>query len=221
MKPHLSEDSNSSPDTNRLGLRERKKRETRRRIFNAAFELFLEQGFEETTVEEIAARADVGKGTVFNYFPQKTSLLAALSDDWVSRLFEEFGPVESWTGSTKEQLERVFLFMASLGEQNPDLARLAFMEKQRLKYDTGDKCYVGREKSVQEFQDMTRSVLRSGQLTGEVRLDIDPDRAATLIEAAFHHTFLHWLLGDGSAESPGSEISAQLDIVFDGIARRS
>ena len=54
-----------------LGRRERKKLETRQRISTAAFALFVERGYEATTVEAIAERADVAKGTVFNYFPQK------------------------------------------------------------------------------------------------------------------------------------------------------
>jgi AcrR family transcriptional regulator len=56
------------------GLRERKKRETRQRISDIATALFIERGFEDVTVAEIAAAADVSKVTVFNYFPRKEQL---------------------------------------------------------------------------------------------------------------------------------------------------
>ena len=55
-------------------LRERKKRATRQAISNVATRLFLERGFDEVTVAEIAEAANVAKMTVFNYFPRKEDL---------------------------------------------------------------------------------------------------------------------------------------------------
>lgn len=60
----------------KVGLRERKKRSTRERILQAAVSLFSERGIEAATVDEIAARAEVGKGTVYNYFAAKEDMVA-------------------------------------------------------------------------------------------------------------------------------------------------
>ncbi|MFF3862555.1 TetR/AcrR family transcriptional regulator [Streptomyces sp. NPDC002209] len=57
-----------------MGLRESKKQETRQLISDCATRLFIEQGFEQTTIAEIAAAARVAKKTVTNYFARKEDL---------------------------------------------------------------------------------------------------------------------------------------------------
>lgn len=58
-----------------VGLRERKAARTREAILDAALHLFVDQGYEATTMEEIAESAEVGSSTLYRYFPTKESLL--------------------------------------------------------------------------------------------------------------------------------------------------
>ena len=60
------------------GLRQRKREASRRKILQAAAAVFRRKGFEQARMEDIARRAEVSPGTLYNYFPSKDGLLLAL-----------------------------------------------------------------------------------------------------------------------------------------------
>lgn len=69
-----------------VGLRELKRARTRTAITRAAHELFRERGFERTTVEHIARRAEVAVQTVFNHMSSKEEMFFADRIPWVERV---------------------------------------------------------------------------------------------------------------------------------------
>jgi AcrR family transcriptional regulator len=71
-----------------VGLRERKKRQTREAIAETARRLFSERGFDKVTVAEIARAADVAEKTVFNYFPTKEDLVYWRMESFEDELLE-------------------------------------------------------------------------------------------------------------------------------------
>lgn len=75
-------------DRQRLGLRERKKAKTRGLLQEHALRLFREQGYEATTIEQIADAAEVSTTTVYRYFPTKADLV--LYDDLDEQMIEAF-----------------------------------------------------------------------------------------------------------------------------------
>jgi AcrR family transcriptional regulator len=64
-----------------MGLREVKRERTRRLIADKAFELFTDHGFGRTTVEQIAAAAEVGPSTLYRYYPTKETLVLEFVED--------------------------------------------------------------------------------------------------------------------------------------------
>jgi len=73
-----------------IGLRERKKQKTRESIQRTALRLFEKQGYEETTIEQIAAAVEISPSTFFNYFPTKEDVvLYDAYDPMAIRLFLE------------------------------------------------------------------------------------------------------------------------------------
>ncbi|MFF9057625.1 TetR/AcrR family transcriptional regulator [Streptomyces sp. NPDC101213] len=112
----------SPADRPRLGLRERKKIKTREAIRSAMYALAEEQGYEATTVEQIAERAEVSPSTVFRYFPTKEDIV--LTDGYDPVLAEEVRarPAdEPWPDTVRN----VMLAAARVGaEEDPRVARL-------------------------------------------------------------------------------------------------
>jgi AcrR family transcriptional regulator len=86
LREHLEDDHHPK------GLRERKKDLMRERISNTATMMFLERGFDEVRVSDVATACDVSEKTVYNYFPTKESLLLDRGDELERQVIAAFGP---------------------------------------------------------------------------------------------------------------------------------
>jgi len=107
-----------------MGLREVKRERTRRLIADKAFELFSDNGFGRTTVEQIAAAAEVGPSTLYRYFPTKEGLVLEFVDDCLADAVDWFReqPAMDLPDGLRAVVERV---LAQL-ERNPDRIRAVY-----------------------------------------------------------------------------------------------
>jgi len=112
--------------TEGMGLRERKKMETRRRLLETATRLFSERGFDRVSVAEIADAADVSKMTVFNYFDSKEDLVFAPLEEHVgdaAQVVRDRAPGESAVAAIRRQfIEAVERHDPSVGMGDKPLA---------------------------------------------------------------------------------------------------
>lgn len=88
-----------------FGLRERKRIATRLRIIESACRLFGERGIEAVTVEEIAEAADVGKGTVYNYFGAKEDIVVGFLVDLDRKALDSMALLPAQGMSVAETLD--------------------------------------------------------------------------------------------------------------------
>ncbi len=174
------------------GLRERKKAQTRRSIQEHALKLFLSQGYENTTVEQIAAAAGVSHMTFFRHFPTKESVVE--SDDYdplIVRLIEERPPEEDPLTALQRALARG---LAAIYDTDKD----ALLVRTRLVVRT--PALRARAWENQYATEQLFSQALAARARGEVTLHTRVLAAASL--AALTTALTHWVDRDGEDHLP-------------------
>ena len=110
------------------GLRERRKQETRQAISDIATRMFVERGFEEVTIAQVADAAGVAKMTVTNYFPRKEDLVFDRAEAVVRHLADVIAaraPGESMLAAIRrDYAEAIARADVTLGLSSPGFARM-------------------------------------------------------------------------------------------------
>lgn len=176
------------PAAKRPGRRERRKRELRERILEAARGLFAAHGFEGTTVEKIAAVADVAPATFFNHFQSKQALLGILAGEVVDQLQALLDDEFARSASARERLLGVARTAGVRIDENHGVARHVVLELVRTQARPGDTApYLAR------VHDPVAAMLREGQERGEVRTDHDAGFLAEMVVGLLNVPVTRWL----------------------------
>lgn len=185
-----------------VGRRERRRLETRNRIFRAALSLFAEHGFMETTVEDITEAADVGKGTFFNYFPTKEHVLATYGAERVATVERALQKARATDQPVMDVLRELAAGVAGQAAESPALVRAI--------YAAHASCTAVRDElqvRMRTARKLLAQIFRLAQERGEVRKDLSPVVLARLIQTVFHGTMASWALNpEGTLFATAEEI---------------
>jgi len=175
-------------DAHKAGRRERKKAATRTLILDAAWELFLERGFDEVSVRAIADKADVSPTTVFAYFPHKESLAFSDEDERHQQLVAAVQNREAGT-SISAALKKHYLSeiaalasasqrkILALMEQTPALVQYA--ERMWLRHEDALIAVIAQEFGLAQPNNEIRFYVRFA-LQIQLMATRDPDPEATV-----------------------------------------
>ena len=179
-------DPSSSPIP--IGRRERRKQEVRARLYEAARALFNQQGYDATTVEQIAEAADCAPATFFNHFQNKQIVLLLMTSEVVSHLQGMLEAEFKHTGSAEQRLIGLATTAANQIAQHEDIARHVMIELVRTR---------GRPEAQTPYLDQifepVEGVLSEGQANGEVRDDHDPRFLTRMVVGMLNTAVAHWL----------------------------
>ncbi len=186
--------------SNRYGTRRQQaKEETRRIIYDTAHALFEEKGYAKTTMRELAARAGVAMGTIFQHFPDKASLVIDTFDKEMREVVER-GYATMPETSLSEQILHLFRHIFSYYAKRPQLARIVIKEVFFLEGKTASKldALVARE-----WQGLT-GLFAAAAERGEIDSRTDIQDAVTAFWGYYSVTLLFGL------RSPEFDAQAQL-----------
>jgi len=194
-----------------LPLRERNKRKVTQRIISAAVELFKSQGYQQTTMDDIAAKAEISRGTLFNYFPSKESLLLP----WAQEILDNHitPRVMTFLNTQPTTIECLRLLFTVINETilaSPDVFQ-AFMNESIRVNNSPQTASVGNG-----VQELFLHIVRYGRSRGEVRTDLPPAHLAYCV-SALQAPLLFSLLEPNQADAAALELDTVLAFITSGL----
>jgi len=171
-----------------VGRLERRKRERRLRIYDAAVELFRNQGFERTTVSQIAEAADVVPATFFNHFQNKNAVLRQMTTEVLGVIELMLASEFEAAASTRERLTGFVGLAAKRIAETRGLARDVLLELVRTESEPGKQ-----PPYVERIHEPFAAMLREGQERGDVRLDRDAAFLAEMVVGILNAAITNWL----------------------------
>lgn len=197
--------------TDILSRRERKKDETRHRIFHAAIDLFRKKGFEQTTVDDITEQADVAKGTFFNYFRRKEAVLAFLTETRLQGLEENAAAILAESRPALDKLMDFYAAAATAYEEDRELSRYVLVEMMTRMFSPTEELMV-------RWHEQIVQLLTQGQENGELRRDLALLRAEAVLTSLYYATLYEWVWCEPDCFPLIDELRARLTLAMEGIA---
>jgi AcrR family transcriptional regulator len=191
------------------GLRERNRLQNRERIYRAAVSLIVERGFEATTMDDIAARAEAARRTVFNHFPTKGEITHEWADRRRLRATEAAQRSIGDSGTVIDRLRAYFHELVGITEESPDETRQMLAGWLTTQGPIYDRARMPANLS---------SWIAAGRDDGTVNRKVDPRLAAEVLYDVYMGVLFRWLRED--AHEPGwleANLVEAIDLVLAGL----
>jgi TetR/AcrR family fatty acid metabolism transcriptional regulator len=167
-----------------------KKKVKRQMIIHAAIEVFSRNGFQDATISEIAQKANVAEGTIYQYFKNKEDLFFSIPIDKTKEFYSELElHLQGIHGAENKIRKFVWYYFYHL-QENPEYAR-ALMLEMRVNRN------FANAKAFEAYRPLTHKILEiieEGQEEGFVREDVSKYMVRHLILGLLEHIITRWLL---------------------------
>ena len=189
--------------------RERRAAARRNQILDAAVEVFAEKGFARATTKEIADRADVSEGTIYNYFESKLELLLGLSNRLVEMVpFDGFTDLVAFDDPA-DVLRAILQFRYAYTCENEAALRVITSE---ILVDPAMATRY-REQLVAPLMGLIEDNMRARIEVGQLR-PVDASTLSLFLSIVFAGSFVHFALGDLQNRATWDALSELIVDVF-------
>jgi AcrR family transcriptional regulator len=191
-------------------MRERKQRATRERLLTVAQNLFAERGYDRTTMDEIAAAADVSRATAFNYFPRKEELLIALVERRRAIIVDLLAREPAEGADVMDRLRHVFTDLCDVLDTDSAGNRALT----RAWVQAGGPLLPEAFATAAVFAD----TVRDAQARGQLRPDLAPGNAGRVMLDAYLGALVRWAADqEATTASLRDELIAAVDTIINGL----
>jgi len=197
----------SSREINAGSDRRTRKREARReQVYETAMRLFVERGYDNTTMEDIADEADVARTTVFNYFERKSALVQEWGD---RRRAVALAFVTRHLPDDASTADIVSTYIATLARANTSAREetVALLTAATTALQTTSDPQLGHDLANQ---------FERGQRRGEIRPHIRPALTGLLLAAGYFQTLARWVSQDPEPFDLHHELAELVELVLRG-----
>jgi len=151
-----------------MNRRERKKEKTKDSIINCAVDFFRAKGFLETSMEEIAEMSDVSKGTLYNYFRDKESILVGYFQNVIADYSDEVKGSLKEHNDIKSQLNNLLNFNNQIFLNDVELAAIYLRYRFQTMFNSNPLDNPERS----GLENLILEIIKEGQDNNELRRDI-------------------------------------------------
>lgn len=173
------------------GLREKKKKQTRDALLRAALKLFSRKGFENTSIDELAKNAGIGKGTVYSYFRTKSEIFLAFCEDQLEYVYKELAEKSDPQAPLIDQLLTLFMGEFQFVSRNKEFGRILMRETVFPKDLTVERSGELDNKYI----DLLVPMFKQAQNRGELRTDLELILVTGHFYALYIMTVSGWYMG--------------------------
>ncbi len=184
----------------------------REQILLAAVEIFMDKDFYQVTITEIAERAAVGKGTVYEYFPSKEDLFKESFSHCAESYLQSFHQHLSKNASVRTTMFTIIKTHLDLLQENRRRLYLLFNERPLSLQELQTWVIERRQELLQGITDL----LHDGVELKEVRSDIDIEMAGRLF-LALNYVVMGGMVIIDKVDVDDKQIAALLDIYWNGV----
>jgi AcrR family transcriptional regulator len=206
---HTSMATNSRPTMR--SLRERQREERAALIIGAAGDVFADKGYYDASIDEIAARAGIAKGTVYLHFDSKEDLLVALVEQQISAFLEHVDHVACEPLPVRERLERILLYVFLRMHEQRNQVLLELNTRSGLTRRVIDR-RVGLQAHIAQAMERIEALLEEGKRTAELDTTVPtPIMVATFVTLVSPSGYEHLLT---SGQVTPAELAQHVGRIF-------
>jgi AcrR family transcriptional regulator len=200
-----------------LGRRERKREQTKQGLINAAIDLFVAKGYDETTIDDIAAAADVAKVTFYYYFKSKEEIVLAIKESGAEELLGRMEKLFLEKVSASEILRTFFLEVGNWTEKNWQLLQV-FATQKFGSMVKGETC--AEEDKAAPMILLVERIILYGQNSGQFRKESNAREMAHFVMWALMHEQFTWIHEGRKKTVLLKRLENCLDFILNGIGSR-